>query len=156
MVEPYDFGPVVPDGCCETSSSDVTDGFAPDFAPIRINFTILAHDGAPLCKCKYRKFTVNLHMDDSWSFTYTNGDPLSSEDQQTYCREIAGAQSILESNERWRKNGKGLGLWDPQKYYGPSSDDNPSKTGTVYFPANRSNNTYGPGGCSIRTPVNDI
>lgn len=157
-LEPYDFGPIVPDGCCDSSDSfgEVTDGFAPEWPRVRTSYVVLAHRNPPICGCKFRKFTVNLHKDDSWSFTYTNGEELSIEDRNTYCKEIASAQSYLESQERWRKLGRNIGIWDPDNYYGTTGNAGRSDTGTTYYPGQRSDGSYGGGSCSINTPINEI
>jgi len=154
-LEPYDFGPVIPDACCD--DADSTSGSLTDFAPVRLVYTVLAHADDPICLCKDRKFTVNLHKDDSWSFTYTNGDTLTSEDQATYCREIAAAQSYLEGQERWRRNGRNIGLWDPQRSFGATGTGARADDGTVYFPRGRSDDSFGDSGnCSVQFPINDI
>lgn len=144
-MEEYDFGPIIPPGCCND------DIIVIDTSPVRLNFVLFAYKNPPLCGCKYRKFTVNLHMDGTWSFTFTNGDSLSQEEIKLYCREIAAAQSLLETKETWRARGRNLGLWD-YKQFGSKGDGAVSTTPT-YFPAGRGNNSFGPNGCSILKPM---
>ena len=144
---PYDYGPVVPPGCCDDSAET-----GEVESPIRSNFVILARDDPKVCLCKDRKFTVNLHKDGSWSFTFTNGDSLTEEQIQEYCQEIAGAQSLLESQERWRMHGRGLGQWDPDQNFGFAENGAVADSGTVFFPSGRSNGTGD--SCSIQPSVN--
>lgn len=140
-LEPYDFGPIVVDECCDI-------GIDTSLPSVRDNYVILAHKNDPICGCKYRKFTVNLHMNDSWSFTYTNGDELSEEDKLVYCKEISAAQSLLETRERWRRNGKNIGIWDPDKNYGATGNGARVDDGTVYFPGGRVDGRFNDN-CSI-------
>lgn len=133
-LEPYDFGPIIVDECCDQVYSEIDD--SPPL--VRSNYVVLAHKNDPICGCIHRKFTINLHMDDSWSFTYTNGEPLTEEEQHLYCREISAAQSMLETRERWRRNGKNIGIWDPDKNFGATGTGSRADDGTVYFPGGRS------------------
>lgn len=92
--------------CCVDSETSTNNN------QIISNFPILAHlDNKDLCM-NDRKFFVNLHLDGSWSFTFSNGDSLTEEQKQSYCREISGAQSKLLNERKWFLNGKGLGVWD--------------------------------------------
>lgn len=154
-LEPYDFGPVsvVPDECCDDYDyGDVTGTEKPVTSPVRSVFVIIAHDNDPVCDCKDRKFTVNLHKDGGWSFTFTNGEFLSEEEKKLYCKEIAGAQSYLDSQERFRQRGKGLGFWDPNRNRSANNGDT-SVDDVRYFPASNGGNDFY-GKCSIKGPLN--
>lgn len=92
--------------CCNASENNKNDN------QIILNYPILAHlDEKDACN-NDRKFFVNLHLDGSWSFTFSNGESLTESQKQSYCNEISGAQSKLYNERKWFLNGKGLGVWD--------------------------------------------
>jgi hypothetical protein len=117
-----DFGPInVPDECCEDTTTEDTD------SPVLLNYQIIAYlNGQNVCQ-DYRKFTVNLHTDGSWSYTYLNGESLSQEEINAYCDEINGVKAKLENDQRWKESGSGLNLWNPEQ---ADSEDS-----TLYSPA---------------------
>lgn len=131
-LEPYDFGPVYPDECCDNNSETVNNE-----SPVKLNFVLIAFDDGD------RKFTVSLHQNGTWSFSFTNGDPFPEELRNKYCSQISAAQSKLEALERWRRNGRDIGIWDPDRNFGT-----PGSGGKVtYFPAGSSGSNGGD--CSI-------
>jgi len=147
-LEPYDYGPICPDECDDDSSSSSS------FIPVRLSYVIIARASDPVCSCRDRKFTVNLHRDGSWSFTFTNGEFLSIEEQDFYCKEISAAQSLLEGRERWRRLGKNIGLWDPETNFGATGTGARADDGTVYFPGGRSDDSFNSNKCSTQPPSN--
>lgn len=146
-----DFGEIsgyVPEECCDLDFGDITgsDNIV-EISPVRTNQVLLAHKEVRDGCCHDRKYTVNLHMNDSWSFTFTNGDFLTKEQIDTYCNEISAAQSMLETQEKWRQQGRGLGKWD---IHGPVKTES---DGTVYFPAGRDGNSFGYNdSCAVQGP----
>lgn len=166
-MEDLDFGPIVdeveayiPDECCddldfgEITAGDIVEDTI-NSNPIRRNYTIIAYKEFDSENCQDRRFTVNMHTDGSWSYTYTNGEFLEQEETDFYCNEIRAAQSYLETQENWFNQGKGLGKWNFGQNPGAANGSGAhSGNGTVYFPAGRSNDSFGGsnGSCSVQSP----
>lgn len=135
----------VPPECCEPEMP------VENSNPVIKNFVVLAH-GDSDDRCGDRRFTVNLHQDGSWSFTFSNGEALTQQQINFYCAEIAGAQSKLANERRWEINGRGLGVWDPANNIA-GSDGAISDNGTQYQQTGVFNSSLGPS-CNIAGPIN--
>ena len=115
---------------CNATESD---SMPPD-AYVVDNYTIIAHSSDLDDNGRYRKFTVSLYNDGNWSFEFTNGLALTEEQKQTYCNEIAGAQSLLETKRRWYLRGRGIGVWDYHHNSSGGSDGAIEDHNTRYYP----------------------
>lgn len=139
-----DFGEIhgyIPDECCIKEEEPINNN------DIIANFVLFAYDDEKDECGMDRKFTVNLHRDGSWSFTFTNGEPLNDEQISNYCSSITGAQNKLMNERKWKLNGRGLGIWDTNKLAGTDGSIQDTNTNYLNQGSYKSN-------CSIFQKVN--
>jgi hypothetical protein len=80
------------------------------------NYVLIAYKG-DIDKCgNYRRFTVSLHRNYTFSYSFTNGDPLTKKEIIIYNNEIQNAQNRLTRERQYYMRGKNLGIWDMQAY----------------------------------------
>lgn len=147
---PLDFGEIhgyTPPECCEDNSSTITS------SPVWRQFVLIAYKEKQ-DKCgRFPKFSVNLHKDGIWSFTFLNGVSLSESQKTTYCVEISGAQSRLRTWREWELRGKGLGVWDFTRNRLADGDAAIEDNNTNYFPLGTTGSSNNPQECQIQESI---
>lgn len=147
---PLDFGEIHgyrPPECCQATEEEV------DISPVWRNFVLIAYK-EPTDACgRHPPFSVNLHQDGSWSFTFLNGVSLTDTQKQTYCVEITGAQSRLQTWREWELRGKGLGVWDFSRNRMAGDDAAIEDNNTRYFPLGATGSSQDPQSCQIQGTV---